>query len=357
MLNNRKVIADTFCEVYNLIKPMVDEEFWDFSQIQDRIEPGAVYLISRKEFYNHTERIKQIADQNIATIIMSNPHEGSWTILGQCTRLGIVNLVNEGKILIIGGGDMDDSYPCLRYDSFLPKVLDYEENIKAAEDYRLGWTDTRPYKFLFLNGRGRPHRQKLIARLEPLLEQSIWTNLDSAAGPIKILGPKYEFDFYNDKTAVADSGYVKYELFNNQWGEIYLRAEPYLDTYFSLVSETVFEYPYSFRTEKMAKPLAIGHPFVVASNQGYYRDLRNLGFQTFDQLIDESFDLIEDNDARLERLASEVEWLCRQDLAKFSHEAYTICKYNQQRLAELRIQIRQEFPDRFQNFINERLRV
>ena len=354
MLDNRKLIADSFCEVYDLIQPLVDETFWDFSQIANRIEPGAVYLISRKEFYNHTEQIKQIATEGTTTIIMSNPHEGSWTIIGQCTRLGINDLVYDRKIHIIGGGDMDERYTCLRYDSFLPKVLDYEENMAAAEEYQDQWTEDRPYKFLFLNGRGRPHRQHLLQRLRPLLADALWTNLDSAAGPVQVLPTQYEFDFYQGRQAVADSGYVKYELFDNQWGEIYLKSAAYLATHFSLVTETVFEYPYSFRTEKIAKPLAIAHPFIVAGNQGYYRDLRNLGFRTFDGLVDESFDLIEDNAQRLERIAQEVEWLCSQDLAKFTREAYNVCKYNQQHLAELRVQIRTEFPERFRQFIHER---
>jgi hypothetical protein len=35
---------------------------------------------------------------------------------------------------------------------------------------------------------------------------------------------------------------IKGKLFNNEWGEIYLNANPYLDTYFSLITETVFDY-------------------------------------------------------------------------------------------------------------------
>ena len=358
MLDGRKLIADTFCEVYDLIKPAVDEDFWDFSQVADRIEPGAIYLISRKEFYNHTERIKQIAESGIATIIMSNPHEGSWTIIGQCTRLGINELVYAGKIIIIGGGDMDERYRCLRYDSFLPKVFDYAENLAAAQDYRKQWTADRPYKFLFLNGRARPHRQHLLASLADLLPETLWTNLDSAAGAVQVLPTEYEYNLYQGRqNLVADAGYVKYELFNNEWGEIYLKADPYLATYFSLVTETVFEYPYSFRTEKIAKPLAIGHPFVVASNQGYYRDLRNLGFRTFGHLIDESFDLIDNNDDRLQRIEQTVRDLCSQDLPAFITAAEDVCKYNQQHLAEMRVQLRQEFPQRFEQFIHERSRV
>ena len=355
MLGNRKLIVDTFCEVYDLLRPIADAEFWDFGTVV--IEPGAVYLISRKEFNTHVERIRQIAEQDIATIIFSNPHEGSWTMIGQCDRLKITDLVKQNKIVLVGGGDMDPTYPNLMYDSFLPKPLDYAENVQAQTDYHAAWSNQRPYKFLFLNGRGRPHRKALLARLNALLDQCIWTNLDSAAGTVQVLPTNYEFSFYQGRQSVADTGYVKYDLFNGDWGEIYLKSAPYQDTYFSLITETVFEYPYSFRTEKIAKPLMIGHPFIVASNQGFYRDLRDLGFRTFNNLIDESFDAIDDNDQRLERIALEVEWLCEQDLAKFADEAYNVCKYNQQHLAEIAPKIRREFPQRFEKFINERSRV
>lgn len=358
MLDNRKLIVDNFCEVNDLLKPYVDQEFWDWSQIENNIEPGAVYLISRKEFYAHAKRIQSIAEQNIATIIFSNPHEGSWTMIGQCHHLNITDSAINKKILIIGGGDMDDRFACLRYDSFLPKVLDYDENLQAQQEYWNNWTSDRPYKFLFLNGRGRSHRQHLLKSLQDLLPETLWTNLDSAAGPVQVLPAEYEFDFYQGRQGlVQDSGYVKYDLFNNEWGEIYLKSKTYLDTYFSLVTETVFDYPYSFRTEKIAKPLAIGHPFIVASNAGYYRDLHNLGFRTFGNLVDESFDSIENNQDRMARIEQVVRDLCQQDLAKFAEECYTICKYNQEHLAHMRIQLRQEFPERFKQFINERSRV
>jgi hypothetical protein len=165
------------------------------------------------------------------------------------------------------------------------------------------------------------------------------------------LNPIYEVDEYSNNINSSNEGFVKYALFNNNWGEIYLKAEPYIDTYFSLVTETVFNYPYSFRTEKTWKPIAIGHPFIIASNAGYYRDLHQLGFKTFGHLIDESFDTIDNNQERLERIASVVEDLCQQDLPSFLAAAKETCKYNQQHLAEVSIQVRQEFPQRFRQFI------
>jgi hypothetical protein len=211
-------------------------------------------------------------------------------------------------------------------------------------------------------------------RLSGLLDQSLWSWLDSTVGyskdivlehndldligqthHIKLLPSQYEYVAYRDRVndLESDRQFVKYDLFNNEWGEIYLNPEAYIDTYFSVVTETVFDYPYSFRTEKIWKPMAMSHPWIAAANQGYYRDLRNLGFQTFGHLIDESFDSIENSQDRIERIALVVEDLCRQDLASFLNECYNTCKYNQQHLLVMRDQIRKDFPDRFFQFLRQ----
>jgi hypothetical protein len=353
MLGNRKLYVDRFCEVKEFTHSFQDEEFYDFGQVDK--EPGAVYLISRQEFARHTELIKQLAQAGTILPILGNPAEGSETMLRQMNGHGITDLVRAGKILVVAGGDMQSDIPNLIYEHFLPKLLDYTENLQAMAEYEQEWSTERPYKFLFLNGRARSHRRHLLHRLEHILDQAIWTNLDNTHGEsIQLLDAKYEFDFYKNNTTIQGEGFVKYRLFNNDWGEIYLTSRPYTDTYFSLVTETVFDYAYSFRTEKIWKPIAMGHPFVVASNLGYYRDLHQLGFKTFGNLIDESFDSIDNNQDRIERIAQTVEWLCQQDLASFVKECYNVCKYNQQLLAELSPRVRANFPKQFEQYINER---
>lgn len=349
----RKLVLDTFCEVYDLLKPYADAEFWDFGT-HDPV-PNAVYLLGRQQFNSNVSKIRKLVEQDYCKIILSNPAEGSETIKGQAIMSGLNDLIVAKKILIIGGGDMDSSYACLRYDSFLPKILDYSENIQAQEYTEQIYTAGKPYKFLFLNGRYRPHRKFLLDEFDKsrLLDQSIWTALDSKFGRVNYLDPIYEFEFYKDRVNTATTGFVKHELFNGQWGEIYINPRPYVDTYFSLVTETVFDYPYSFRTEKICKPIAMGHPWIAVSNYGYYRDIKNLGFKTYSHAIDESFNLIENNQDRLKRIAQVVTDLAQQDLASFLKECYTVSKYNQSHLVHIREQIRSEFPSRFFQFIKQ----
>jgi hypothetical protein len=368
-------------EVYDILKPWADQTFWDL----DKVSPveGGVYIFGRQHFLDYMPTIREMAKTGKYIIVFGNSAEGSWTLESQLKQLRVDDLVRDGKILVIGGADVAPEYRTLTHEHFLPRILDYEENIQAQQytDEIFNKTD-KPYKFLFLNGRARPHRKYLYERFKRngLLDHSLWTMLDSkptivrhftfvedhinvmaTPSELRRLPDHYEVAQYREPMfgpIIPENCFLKQELFRKEWGEIYLTPEPYVDTYFSLVTETVCaESPYSFRTEKIAKPLAMGHPFVVVSNAGFYRDLHNLGFKTFGHVVDESFDSIEHHQDRCDRIVEVVTDLCQQDLTSFLHECRDVCKYNQQRLVELQQQVRKEFPQRFTQYINERSRV
>jgi hypothetical protein len=368
-----KLFLDTFSEVYDLLKPWATGEFWDLESLE--IVDQGVYVLSRHRFIEHQVLIRQLIQQGRAKFIMCNPHEGSDTVKQHCQKYQVDDLVRSKQLLLIAGGDMQADWPCLRYDKFLTVIFDHPENVQAAQRmHEIFETPNKPYKFLFLNGRGRAHRRYLIEKFKRLglLDQSLWTNLSSSITvpsreialmeneinvlytPIdnKILPSHYEVDRYQQfQSKFSTKGNIKLDIFNNEWGEIYLQPAAYIDTYFSMVTETVFEYPYSFRTEKIAKPLAMGHPFVVAANRGFYRDLKNLGFKTFDHLIDESFDLIDNSQARIDRIITIVNDLCQQDLNKFLSETRAVCEHNQQHLMTFKNQEQQQFIKQFFEFI------
>jgi hypothetical protein len=49
--------------------------------------------------------------------------------------------------------------------------------------------------------------------------------------------------------------------------------------------------------------------FIVFSGQYYLRNLRSLGFKTFDGIIDETYDTIEDSTSRFEQAYKQMEYL------------------------------------------------
>jgi hypothetical protein len=365
MPKTHKLICDTFCEIYPQVQQFCDDTFWDFGQHVP--QAGSVTVISRQTFNHHYQQIKQLADAGFFYPVLANPTEGSITLKHQCERLGLIGLLKQNKMALVGCGDMEPDLPHLFYDSYMCKPYEYAENCdQCARVNEIYAKLHKPYKFLFLNGRTRPHRKYMIESLRPLLDQALWTNLDATpvyhhtyqtdllAKPseIRLLPPEYEVkQFHNGLEKTHESAFVKSELFGNLWGEIYIQAEPYIDTYFSVVTETVCDYPYSLRSEKIYKPIAMGHPWIAVANRGFYQALRNQGFQTYNHLIDESFDQIDNNQDRLDRIVTVVQDLCQQDLAQFLVAAEHVSKYNQQHMADLGPKIRANFPQQFLNFV------
>jgi len=370
-----KLYVDNFCEITRFLQPHITEVFYDITKLP--VDPTAVYVVGRVQMKENAETVRNLINIG-ANVIFSNPAEGSETFVNHLRAYGVEDLALSGKLKCIVGGSMPREYNCLRFEHFLTQPFRFDENHAAIQRTNEIFTKTnKPYKFLFLNGRTRPHRKYLLEYLKynNLLDDALWTNLDTEAAhvrymtyyidhldrmkdsmPVKYLPPEYEVDEYLTKVGTLpenDEKFAKYHLFSNTWGEIYLKPEPYIDTYFSLVTETVFEYPYSFRTEKIWKPITIGHPWIAVASQGYYRDMRNLGFKTFGHLVDESFDDIANEQDRIERISEVVTDLLKQDLKSFLAAAEEVCKYNQQHLVEVRKTVKQEFPTRLSNFLSK----
>ena len=374
MQKTPRLFVDRFSEIFDLLEPYATECFYNFSEVQD--EPGAVYVLGRQGLLDNRERFLSMADSGLYRMIFCNACEGTWTLESQIIQLKIAEAVSQGKILLVGGADIAPHYPCLSLDHFLIRIMDFPENRTAQKHTHSIFDDkNKPYTFLFLNGRARPHRKYLYERMRrlSLLDRSLYTMLDAKPTvvrhftlrengidvmathtDIQRLPDHYEVERYRDPVfgPITERTNLKQELFRQEWGEIYLEPRPYIDTYFSVITETVCaESAVSFRTEKIAKPLAMGHPFVVASTPGFYRDLKSLGFRTFGHVIDETFDKIQNNQDRLSRITTIVRDLCNQDLSAFIAATQEVCKYNQQLLAELAPKVRKEFPNRFVQFV------
>jgi hypothetical protein len=83
-----------------------------------------------------------------------------------------------------------------------------------------------------------------------------------------------------------------------------------VDALWHIVSETVFYYDKLHLTEKIFKPIVSKQPFILLAAPGNLAYLKSYGFKTFDGIIDESYDLIQDNDTRIDVVAAELNRLC-----------------------------------------------
>lgn len=114
-----------------------------------------------------------------------------------------------------------------------------------------------------------------------------------------------------EKDAPGTCGYVKYHNILCHLSQV-IPTQVFNDTAYSVVAETDFDNTLSFYSEKTAKPMIYKRLFVAFSGYKFLHNLHELGFKTFDCVIDESYDLIEDNDQRLAAAFEQVKWLCNQ---------------------------------------------
>ena len=365
------IYIDSWCELADQLRPISQGEFWRLEQA--KLVPGAVYVLGRNEF----ERCHEFVRHNLSRyhFVFSNPAEGATTMLGQLRRYGLWDLATAGRVGIISGAGVPDVPKIFVYENFLDKILGMPGNIEQSQIADLTRKSPR-WDFLFLNGRCREHRKFLLWRLDNmgLLEKSLYTCLETVRGqgflgspcresiwsmPVTVLPHEYEVPRYRTNlvsTANSESD-VKSRLFDYQgkweWGESYIYHAPYCDTAFSLVSETVYQGGFSFRTEKIWKPIMMRHPWIAAANPGFYQDMRNLGFQTFDSLIDESFDQETHDLDRMERILTVINDICQSGAAQFQNAARQICEHNYQRMLELSGEVSAGFPDDFCRWVNQ----
>lgn len=110
----------------------------------------------------------------------------------------------------------------------------------------------------------------------------------------------------------------------------------YTNTYFSVVNETTYHTKpgydgVPFLSEKIFKCIAMKHPFILASAPLSLQYLKQLGYKTFDTLIDERYDTELDDGKRMIMIVNEIERLSNlteNELRAFLITAKMICNHN-----------------------------
>lgn len=153
-------------------------------------------------------------------------------------------------------------YQWLGYDKFIP-IRTYEKT--ALMPLRLA----------------RPARNDIFKAMTPFLDDFIYS---------------YVAKGITLPDDLIENGDVVQRHFNPLW---------YNNTCFSMVSESCVS-GQMFVTEKTFKTFAHLHPFMVYGVPGTLKFVQELGFETFDNLFDESYDTEIDNQRRLRLLVENV---------------------------------------------------
>jgi len=316
-------------------------------------------------FSNADEALQPQSIQRVHRIIDAIDYmpTSSWfmltaTLNGTESYKKICRLIGcEPKMQIISGHRFENVVKDTMYMEHPERSQDFTEHpYWKGKEYQIG---KRKKKLLCFNRMPRWQRARMVGFLfEHNLIMDSYVSFDLSQNAEMF----YQQDAWDLKnSSLIDEEYREEPYFDNifkYWHRLPLvlnrtveRDNPvdinlddlqYFDnSYFSVVNETNFYQcmtgdtggrPIScvhtdgvFISEKLYKPIAHRHPFIVAGVPGTLKYLKLAGYQTFAGIIDESYDNIQDDNARLDALESEVlrlanlsddEWLEMQKVLK-----------------------------------------
>lgn len=205
---------------------------------------------------------------------------------------------------------------------------------------RSDFPGSRPYAFECLLGARREHRDFVMLSLQnsDLLDQGIVTYRDLFVGHWINETPKRVADLFENPTLLypyvsnnLDPAWeVKSQMDNSVSGLV--PWEIYNKTWFSVVCETLGKDRIFLSAEKIAKCLHARRLFVVFAIQGFLQQYRDWGFETFGDIIDESYDQEADDITRWSKAFNQVKWLCSQDLPALLEKLHPRLEHNHHRL-------------------------
>jgi hypothetical protein len=177
----------------------------------------------------------------------------------------------------------------------------------------------KPRAFDALLGCPKPHRTFVATAVEQhalqdrfvLTYGGAWKNTEFYAKDYFIWEPGCE----PESEIIGTADWVRYHGHQCHLSQV-IPMQVYNDTAYSIVAETDHDNTLSFYSEKTAKVLIARRLFVAFSGYKFLHNLRQLGFQTFGSVIDESYDLIKNDADRYTAAFEQVKLLCERPQAE-----------------------------------------
>jgi hypothetical protein len=272
------------------------------------------------------DKINQLSDaSDLVFTLESELHNYHWTIWEQCHHDNVY-WVQPGAV-----NDREDINSHLIYwgDWFKTTTNLYKELPQVIAQYQP--YNIKPKYFDALLGSPKPHRDFIANSVKA-------NNLDDKF--IMTYGGQWNDDsFYAKDYFIYEPGteiienligtmnWVKYYNKKCHLSQI-IPTEVYNNTAYSIVAETDFDNTLSFYSEKTVKPIIYKRLFVAFSGYKFLYNLHKLGFKTFDGIIDESYDLIIDDDKRLAAAFEQVKYLCSTPQEQILNQVHDILEHN-----------------------------
>jgi hypothetical protein len=208
------------------------------------------------------------------------------------------------------------------------KLLQELENLPAYQP--------KPLLFDALLGRPKPHRMFVHNKIleNNLTNQSIFSIVNNQTQvPNKPISTNPELVWEPGCNSIAGEESWRLHHNVNYYGietSFYniIPVNVYRQTAYSILSETNWQNNVLMITEKVGKVCLGRRIFVAFSGQGFLQNLKKSGFLTFDSILDESYDQIENNQDRWQAAWDQLMWLCRQDQIEIFEKARSVLEHN-----------------------------
>ena len=293
-----------------------------------------------------------------ATLLLNNSHEAYHDLVeyiylyfvdglnlppAQITLLSESAIINE-EVKIVA-----EKYNTTMINTEWLRIFEY--NMATVEHEPITTLEYKPYikKFLNLNRRWRVHRATFVAmaKIHNLLAHG-YVSLAPADDGVtwhriwdRVQTHEPELIPHKDLIVNMPPLYLDtYDMHINQVNLTESTDSYYTDTYFSVVTETNFykEYgPGLFLSEKVFKPVNKKHPFLVLGRPYTIKKFTEIGYTSFSDIIDESYDSEIDDTKRMRMVIEETKRLCNlsdDELKNFLSKAKEITEYNHQLLKD-----------------------
>ena len=186
--------------------------------------------------------------------------------------------------------------------------------------------DNTQKKFICYNGRNIKWRRKLYDNIK---KKRVYTSTKTWSEGLLLEEFNYNFLHDDDYTACAAGGIKNGHFLWDDFDDVSYNHE------FWLVTETVNyagdeDYGHVFLTEKTFKPILLKMGFLIAGCKGSLNKLRDLGFKTFSDYWDESYDTVDCDNERRHALVETIKYIILNDV----HVPDEILEYNYNVLRE-----------------------
>ena len=118
-----------------------------------------------------------------------------------------------------------------------------------------------------------------------------------------------------------------------------LPVEEIAKCFCNVVAESTFQRPFPSFSEKVINSILTNRPFILASTPYSLEYLKKLGFRTFDQWWDESYDHEEDHEKRILKIFEVIDFIDSHDLSrlkKIYDEMHDVFEHNKEKLKSLK---------------------